>query len=154
MQDANLIFSAAQAVFGNGTTVQSTNWLPLKAVQDLGGADGPDVEVIVKTSFAGGTSARFQLTLVDAAGANPVVIGQSVEIPVAQLLAPTGTIPMGGTIIRFSPNPLRGPLPASTLSFVRVQTVNTGNNTAGSISAHLLPKAATTAPGKDYPSSI
>lgn len=150
--DINLQFCAAQNVFGNGTTVQSTDWIDWKVAQDLAGGHPPSVEIIVTTTFAGGTSAQFQLCAVDSAGANPVVLDTTPAIAIAQLVAPAaGTPPpSGGKVIHLRLSP-KSSLPTSTLTHLRLQTVNVGNNTAGAITAHLIPEAAAASPNKAYP---
>lgn len=132
--DLSLQFCAAQSVFGNGTTVQSTDWLDLGVARDLAGGRPVCVEIIVTTAFAGGTSAAFALQAVDSAGANPVVLDQTPTFPVASLVA-------GARILlRMSP---KNALPASNLTALRLAVVNVGNNTAGAISAQLVPEAST-----------
>lgn len=149
--DINLQFCSAQNVFGNGTTVQSTDWIDWKVAQDLGGGNPPVVEIIVTTTAAGGTSMQFQLCAVNSAGANPVVLDSTPAIAIAQLVAPAaGTPPpSGGKVIHLRMSP-KTSLPAATLTHLRLQTVNVGNNSAGAISAHLIPEAAAASPTKAY----
>lgn len=149
--DINLQFCSAQNVFGNGTTVSSTDWIDWKVAQDLAGGHPPVVEIIVTTSFATGTSAQFQLVAVDSAGGNPVVLDETPAIAIAGLLAPAaGTPPpSGGKVIHLRMSP-KSALPTATLTHLRLQTVNVGNNTAGAITAHLIPQAAAASPGKAY----
>lgn len=151
MLDLGNVFCTAQNVFGNGTTVASTDWIDGGVAQNWGDGVEPVVEIIVTTSFAGGTSATFQLTAVDAAGANPVVLDATPAIPIAQLVAAgAGTpslTPASKITLRVSP---KGSLPASTLTGLRLQCVNTGNNTGGAITARLVAQAATQEPGKAH----
>lgn len=144
-----------QNFFGNGTTVDSTDWIDWKVAMDLAGGKAPEVEVMITTSFATGTSARFQLVAVDSAGANPVVLDETPAIAIAGLVAPTsagGTV-MGGTRLQLRMS-AKGALPTATLTHLRVRCVNVGNNTAGAAIVHLVPDAATTRPGKDYPAAF
>ena len=55
--------------------------------------------------------------------------------------------PASKILLRISP---KGTLPSSTLTGLRLQAVNGGNNTAGAISARLVPQAATQEPGKAH----
>lgn len=147
--DLNLQFCTAQAVFGNGTTVTSTDWIDWKVAMDLAGGNEPVLEVRVTTTASGGTSMQFQLTAVDSAGNNPVVLDTTPAIAVAALVAPAGTPPMGGTIVRLRMSPQKTP-PTVLRTHLRLQVVNVGNNTAGAISAQLVPEAATADPTKAY----
>jgi len=147
--DLNLQFCSAQAVFGSGTTVSSTDWINWLVAQDLAGGVAPVVEIIVTTLAAGGTSMQFQLVACDSAGANPVVVDETPAIGIANLVAPTGTPPMGGTVIHLRMSPRRV-LPGATLTHLRLQTVNVGANSAGAITAHLVPEAGNSAPNKAY----
>jgi hypothetical protein len=142
--DINTVFCTALAVFGNGTTVASTDWLNFLVAQDNAPKGDIEVEIIVTTSFGGGTGAVFQLTAVDAAGANPVVLDQTPQIANAALVTTAG-----GTRIMLRMSP-KSSLPASTLTHLRVQCVNVGNNNAGAISAQLVPSAHTASPNKSY----
>lgn len=149
--DINLQFCSAQAVFGSGTTVQSTDWIDWKVAQAIADGQAPVLEVIVTTSFAGGTSAQFQMCAVDAAGANPEVIATTRAIPIAELVANgAGTPGTIGTIVHLRMDPLKA-LPGATKTHLRLQTVNVGANAAGAITAHLVPEAGTSLPGKAYP---
>lgn len=145
--DLNLVFCNAQNVFGNGTSVDSTDWIDWKVAQDIAGGQAPVVEVLVTTSFATGTSLEIQLLAVDSAGANPVVLDRTPAIPIAELVAPTGTPPMGGSIrhLRVSPKAAH---PTSTLTHLRLRFVNVGNNTAGAVTGHIVPEAASVRPTK------
>jgi hypothetical protein len=147
--DITTFFCQAQNVFGNGTTVSSTDWIDIKKAQDMaGGGDGPFVEIIVTTTFLTGTSAQFQLVACDAAGANPVVLDTTRAIPIAELVAPTVN-PSGVTRLSLRMSPQKG-LPGPTLTHLRVQVVNVGNNTAGAISAQLTPDVPTNESAKAY----
>jgi hypothetical protein len=121
----------------------------MKVAQDWGAGKAPIVEVIVSTTFAGGTSATFQVTAVDSAGANPKVIAQSRAYPVAELVAPGAGTPSKGTVVhvRLDPQQL---LPGATLTHLRLQTLSVGTTTAGAITAHLLPDAGTASPVKAH----
>lgn len=150
--DITTFFCQAQNVFGNGTTVSSTDWIDIKKAQDMaGGGKGPFVEIVVTTTFLTGTSAQFQLVACDAAGANPVVLDTTRAIPIAELVAPTAGVGMtrGGTRIALQMSPQKA-LPSAALTHLRVQVVNVGNNTAGAISAHLTPDVPTNEEGKAY----
>lgn len=151
MLDLGNVFCTAQNVFGNGTTVASTDWIEGGAAQNWGDGVEPVVEIIVTTTFTGGTSVTFQVTAVDSAGNNPVVLDTSGAIAIANLVAAgAGTpalTPASKILLRISP---KGTLPSSTLTGLRLQAVNGGNNTAGAISARLVPQAATQEPGKAH----
>ncbi len=154
MASDNLLqFCNAQNVFGNGTTVQSADWIDQGVAQDIaGGGEMPDVEIVVSTTFAGGTSAQFQVCAVDVGGGSNVVLATTAAIAIAGLVAPTINASgqaVGGTRIILPMGALAS-LPATALTHLRLQTVNVGNNTAGAISARLLPKASTVFPGKAY----
>ncbi len=142
--DISLQFCSAQNVFANGTGVNSTDWVDLKVAQDWGGGAAPVVEILVTTAFTGGTGVTFYVQAVDSAGNNPVQVSASMFYAVAALTA--------GQIIHVKLSDLAS-LPASTLTHLRVQAFNSGNNTTGAISAHLVPEAATTRPAKAYPAS-
>lgn len=153
MLDLGTLFCTAQNVFGSGTTVQSTDWIDGRVAQSWGDGVEPAVEIIVTTSFAGGTSAQFQLTAVDAAGANPVVLDTTTAIAIAGLVAagagtPAAT-PATKILLRMSPRAL---LPSATLTCLRLQVVNSGANTAGAITARLVPQPSTMEPAKAHPS--
>jgi hypothetical protein len=125
-----------QAVFGNGTSVLSTNTVDLATggtpsgqVRDIGaGSDFIFGRFEVTTAFAGGTSAEFQIITADDAAltTNVKVIGTTGAIPVAQL---TSTARFACQI-----NPVIG---SKGQRYVGARTVNVGNNTAGSIYADL-----------------
>jgi hypothetical protein len=150
--DSTLQFCTADAVFGNGTTETSADWVDMKVAQDNAGGKEIVVEILVTTTFAGGTSATFQLTAVDSAGANPVVLAQTKAYAVADLTAPpAGNGKGGGTVVHLRADPLTA-LPAGTLTHLRLQCVNVGNNTAGAITAYLVPEAASAKPAKAYAS--
>jgi hypothetical protein len=140
--DISTFFCQAQALFGNGTTVSSTDWIDRKKAQDAaGGGDGPFAEIIITTAFTGGTSGQFQIVACDAAGANPVVLDTTRAFPVAELLV--------GTRISLQMSPQKA-LPAATLTHLRLQCVNVGNNTTGAASAHLTPEVPTNENAKAY----
>lgn len=150
--DLNTRFCLAQNVFGNGTTVESTDWIDLKVAQDVGGGTDVCVEILVTTTFSGGTSAQFVLSAVDVDGLNPVNLDATLAIPVASLVAPTAGlngITVGGTrlLLRVS---AKNALPAATLKWLRLRTVNVGNNAAGAITAQLIHDTSTVFPGKAY----
>ena len=147
--DLNLVFCTALNVFGNGTTVLSTDWIDWKVAMDLAAGKEPVLEFAVTTTPSGGTSMEFQLTAVDSAGNNPVVLDTTGAIAIANLVAPTGTPPMGGTVrhLRMSPKPTQ---PTSLRTHLRLQVVNVGNNIAGAITAHLTNEPGTAVPTKAY----
>lgn len=127
IMDAENLFSEAQAVFGNGTTVVSTDKIDLDHARDIGAGEPGYVEITVTTAFAGGTSANFQLVVADDAAitTNVTVLAQTGAKPVAELVAArryTLTIP------EISVPPLGR-------RYLAVQTVNAGNNSAGAITA-------------------
>ena len=125
-----------QAVFGNGTSVLSTNTVDLASggipsgqVRDIGsGSDFVFGRFEVTTAFAGGTSAEFQIITADDAAltTNVKVIGTTGAIPVAQL---TSTARLVCNI-----NPVIG---SKGQRYIGGRTVNVGNNTAGSIYADI-----------------
>lgn len=137
--DVSLLFCTAQDVFGNGTTVSSTDWLDMRVVQDWAAGTGPVVEVIVTTPFAGGTAVRFEVVAVDAAGANPVVLDTTPTIALANV----------GSRVLLRMSPQRA-LPAG-LSHLRLRCVNVGNNSAGAITAALTDETSSQFPSKAYP---
>lgn len=150
--DINTIFCTAQNLFGNGTTVLSTDWLDWKVAQDSAGGQAPVIEIIITTSFSGGTSATFQLIAVQADGSTgAVVLDTTPAIAVANLTAPTaGTgMTVGGTIVKLTLSP-KFAVPTALLTHLRVQCVNAGNNTAGAATIHMQPDAASTGPSKAY----
>lgn len=145
--DINTLFCTLQNVSGNGTTVQSTDWIDGKVAQDWAGGVPPDVEIIVGTAPTGGTSQQFQLCAVASDGTNAspaVILATTMPILIANLTAGSRHI------LRVSP--IVG-IPAATLTHLRLQTVNVGNNANGTISAQLVPIAATTGPAKAYPAA-
>lgn len=150
--DISLQFCSAQNVFATDTTVDSTDWLDMKVAQDWAAGKAPVVEIIVTTTFSGGTSAQFQLLAVDAAGGNAVVLDQTPAIAIAGLVAPVAGTPgnLKGTTVHLRMSP-KNALPTATLTHLRVRTVNVGANAAGAISAHLLPEVSSQHPGKAYP---
>ena len=151
MPDINLVFCTAQNVFATNANVDSTDWLDMKVAQNWGDGLAPVVEIIVTTTFSGGTSAQFQLLACDSAGANGVVIDETKAIAIASLTkVGTGTPGAGGTVVQLRLSP-QGALPSSTLTHLRVRTVNVGANSAGSITAHIVPDSSTVRPAKAYP---
>lgn len=142
--DINTVFCTAQNVSGNGTTVASTDWLDWKVAQDIAGGPPPAVEIIVTTSFTGGTSVRFRLAAVDSAGANPEVLDETPDIAIANLVT-TGQ----GRRITLNAS-AKNALPTSTKTHLRLYAINTGNNSAGSISAQLVGKSESQHPNKSY----
>jgi hypothetical protein len=148
--DSSLVFCTAQNVFAaGGSSVASTDWIDLRAVQDMAGGVAPVLEVIVTTTFAGGTGANFQLATCDSAGGNQTVIDQTPTIPIAELVAPSGNPAMGGRVVHLKMSP-KSLLPAAGRTHLRVLTFNSGTNTAGAITAHLVPEAGTAHPTKAY----
>lgn len=161
--DINTFFCTAQNVFSTDSVVYSTDWLDWKIVQDNGAGEEPEVEIIVTTSFAGGTSVRFQLMAVaDAGGAGSggtaaVMIAQSREYLAAeyatQLVAPTAVVApvIVGSVVRLKISALTA-LPASTQKNLQLRVQCVGAVSAGAITAHLKNRAASSAPGKAYAS--
>ena len=150
--DAALIFCTAQNVFASSATVQSTDWIDWKVAQNLGDGCPPVVEIVVTTTFAGGTAVTFQLCAVDSAGNNPEILDSTEAIPIASLTAAAAGVPGGaGTVWHLRMSPKKG-LPTSTKTHLRLQVVNSGANTAGAITAHMQPDVGTAAPGKAYAS--
>lgn len=131
MNDVNLLFCTANNVFGNGTTElgATSNWIDFKVAQDNGAGVGPVMEVVVTTAFSGGTGATFQIAAVDSAGSNAVVLDSTPFIANANLTV--------GAIIHLQMSPQRS-LPGATLTHLRMRCANSGNNTTGAVTAHLL----------------
>lgn len=141
--DLNTRFATAQNFFGNGTVVSSDDWIDMRVAQDNAGGDGPVVEILITTAFVGGTNVTWRLVACDSAGGNSVVIDQTPAIVVADM-------PVGSRFfLRMSP---KAALPASTLTSLRMQAVNSGNNTAGAATISLVPEGAAGRPAKAYPS--
>lgn len=151
--DLNCIFSTAQTVTGTDTTVQSTDWIDMKVAQDNAGGVAPVVEIIVSTTFAGGTSVQPQLCACEADGSNPVVIATLAPILIASLVAASGTPAMGGSRFLLKMSPLAA-LPAISGSdprqALRMQYVLVGAVSAGALTAHITNEAGTSFPGKGY----
>lgn len=142
--DTNLRFGTAQAVFGNGTAVGSTDWVNMKVAQDNAVGRAPVLEILVTTAFVGGTGCKFRLSAVDSAGNNPVILDQTPDIALADLTL--------GRIFHLRMSP-QTELPGPTLTHLRAYCSNNGNNTAGSVTMHLIPEAGASEPGlKAYPS--
>lgn len=141
--DINLVFCTAQNVFGNGTTVLSDNWIDQRVAQDNAAGHGPVLEIRVTTAIAGGTGMRFRVEACEADGSNGVILDETTSIPVAELTAGSRHL------LRMTPQ-LK--LPAAEKTHLRVRALNSGNNTAGAISARLVYEANSAAPGKDYAS--
>lgn len=153
MLDLGSVFCTAQNVFSAGTTVTSTDWIDGRVAQNWGDGFEPAVEIIVTTTFVGGTSVQFQLTAVDAAGANPVVIESTLPIAVAGLVAAGAGVPPATqpTKLVFRVNP-RATLPTSTLTNLRLQAVSVGTTTQGAITARMVSQPASMEPGKAHAS--
>ncbi|MEY5098096.1 MAG: hypothetical protein RJA36_815 [Pseudomonadota bacterium] len=143
--DMTLQFCSAQNLFGNGTTVQSTDWIDMKVAQDNGGGSSLELEVLVTTAFTGGTGAVFVIQAVDSSGGSALAVSNSVTIPVASLTV--------GSIHHVKLSDLAA-LPGSTLTHLRFAVFNSGNNTAGACTAHLVPAGASTRPAKAYPAGF
>jgi hypothetical protein len=142
IMDAENLFSDKQNVFGNGTTVVSTDKIDLGQARDIGAGQPGYVEITVTTGFAGGTSANFQLVVADnpAITVNVTPIAQTGARPVAELIASRRYVL---TIPEIS-------VPPTGRRYLAVQTVNVGNNTAGAITAAYT-RNPSTAHGKLYP---
>lgn len=126
-------------VFGNGTTLVSTNTIDLASggiptsgqIRDIGGGtDKARLRVEVTTAASGGTSMEFQVISTDNANltGNVTVIGTTGAIPVASLTA--GARFMAEINTRLLSRGQR---------YLGMQTVNVGNNTAGAIYADIGP---------------
>jgi hypothetical protein len=113
-----------QNVFGNGTSVLSTNTADLGAARDLG--EGGDLygRFEVTTAFTGGTSCEFQVIVADDAGltSNVTVVGTTGAIAVASLTA--------GARFACEINPRLG---SKGQRYIGLRGVNVGNNSAGAI---------------------
>jgi hypothetical protein len=151
--DTGLLFCTAQNLFGNGTVVLSTDWIDMRVAQDNAGGRDITIEALVTTTFTGGTGGTLEVVACDAAGANGVQVAVSDFLAVAALTAPTGggAVPvMGGSIILLRLSPLRV-IPGSTLTHLRAQFRNAGNNTAGAMTIHMRPAPSSALPAKAWP---
>lgn len=152
--DINTFFCSAQAVFATDANVDSTDWVNIQVAQDMAGAQAPVVEIAFTTTPAGGTSMKFQLLACDSAGANGVVIDETPTITIASgtMVAPTAGVGtnMGGRRLSLKMSPKHS-LPAATLTHLRLRTVNVGANSAGAITAQLVPEGESQHPNKNYP---
>lgn len=156
MTDINTIFCTAQAVFSAQTTVDSTDWLDMKAVADFGAGKPVDVDIIVTSSFVGpGASMRFQLCACEADGTNLVEIASTAAIPIAELTAPSAGVPgQNGSRITLRVPPAHQ-LPAISgadpRQGLRLRSLTVGaNTTQGSITAHLSCDTGSSRPNKAY----
>lgn len=149
--DINTVFCTAQNVFATDAAVDSADWIDFKVAMDLAAGKAPVVEVIVTTTFVGGTGAQFLLLAVDSAGANAVVIDETPAFLVADLVAPEAGNPgnLKGTVIHLRMSP-KSKLPGATLTHLRLRVNNFGANTAGAITAQLVEEAGTSNPNKAY----
>jgi len=121
-----------QNVFGNGTSVLSTNTVDLSSggipsgqVRDIGeGSDYVFGRFEVTTAFTGGTSCEFQVVTADdaALSTNLKVLGTTGAIPVASLTL--------GARFACDVNPVIG---SKGQRYIGLRAVNVGNNTAGAI---------------------
>lgn len=141
--DLNTRFATAENFFGNGSVESSDDWIDIRAAQDNGSGNAPVVEVLITTAFTGGSSVAWRLAAVDSNGNNPVIIDQTPFIPVADLVVGARFF------LRLSP---KQSLPSATLTCLRMQASNTGNNTAGAATIQLVPEGAAARPAKAYPS--
>lgn len=113
-----------QNVFGNGTTVVSSNSIDLSSTREIGEGEDIYARVEVTTAFSGGTSGQFQAIVADDAAltTNVTIVGAGEVVPVASLVA--------GYRAAIRVNPRVGLLGRRYLG---IQCVNAGNNTAGAI---------------------
>lgn len=114
-----------QNVFGNGTSVLSTNTVDLGIARDIGeGSDFVFGRFEVTTAFAGGTSCEFQVITADdaALSTNVTVLGTTGAIAVASLTA--------GARFACDVNPR---IASKGQRYIGLRAVNVGNNTAGAI---------------------
>ena len=156
--DLSLIFCTAMTATGAaGASDDSTDWVDMKAAMDVGGGDEIVVEILVDTTFAGvGGFVTFQLMTCDAAAGTPgVVIAETPAISVTALVAPVGSgaaaqPKMGGSRVLLRASP-RGVLALGTDKALLVRALYSGATiTAGAISAHVVPEAATSSRTNAY----
>lgn len=155
MQDLQLQFCTAQNHFANaGSSVDSTDWIDMKAAMDNAAGNPLEVGIIVTTAFddsaAGTASFCFQLLACEADGSNGVVIAQTRDYGVSELAA-------GRPMITLRASP-QGALPAISGSdprqALRVRTLTkTTNGSAGAISAFLGGDIGSARPAKAYPAT-
>lgn len=153
--DLNLVFCQAQATNGTDTTINSTDWIDGKVIQDWAGGVAPVAEIIVTTAGAGGgTFVKFAVAAVDSSGNNPQIIATTDAYAATSLVPPTAAAPQG-TIVHlklsdlatFSFNLLSSGANRTHLRLL-VQTI--GAVTGLAITAHLIPEGATNRTGKSY----
>lgn len=126
MLDAQVLFSNKQALTTG--TIVSTNVVDLTVLQDLGPGEAIDYEMIVTTTFVGGTSIQMQLiTANNAAMTSPTVLQSGPVVLTAALVA--------GAQVDRQTFPIAGSL---AQEFVAVQYVIVGNYTAGNATAGIV----------------
>lgn len=159
-QDLQTTFCTAQNVFSSSATVQSTDWLDLKVVQDWAAGNEPVVEIVVTTSFSGGNFVQFFLRSCDIAGSTAagIVLAISDNLTPASLAAPAapgGSSPNVnvGTVLTLKLSSLNA-LPAAGQVGMRVEVTCNGAVIAGAISAHLVPESETQRVRKAYGSGF
>lgn len=131
--DTNLLFSSAQAAFASGADVNSTNLIDLAPhlaanaayVPDTGTGEVALVEVVVTTSFSGGTSIQPVLQT----DTNTNFATALAEFPLSGAI-PVATAAAG---YRWSYR-----LPAKGLKrYLRLAYRNVGANAAGAVTAYI-----------------
>lgn len=137
MNDAKQVFSAAQSIVANATTVDSTNVVDLGALTDDRGTaksqfgpKGGKINLVVTVATAPDAGTGIQCELHDCATEGgtykPTGIGVNAAIPIATLVA-------GYTMLNV-------PLMAPLMRYLKVVYTTTGNHTGsvGTINAGLV----------------
>lgn len=123
INDYNLIFSDAQDVYSDGSTVNSTNDIDLGVADPNQGAGNKKVvRVTVNTPFAGGTSVKATLQE-SADDSSYTVLLDGPAVPIADAIT-------GKTL-------LEAVLPAEHKRYLRVAYACVGTVTAGKCDAYL-----------------
>lgn len=117
-----------QNVFATNASVLSTNTVDLLQQRDIGEGLPVAMHVHVGTSFAGGTSAEFQVITADdpALSVNVLVLSTSDAVPIAKLTQGT----------KFALELAARPR-VNGQRYIGLRTVNVGANTAGAVFAWL-----------------
>lgn len=153
--DPSLRFNAAQNMFATNASVLSTDWIALNKAMDLGAVKPAELEITVDTTGSGVGTIRFELGLVDDAGANFTPVDSTPPLTPSTLVAPTaaggqtGTLAVKGTriVLRMSPEQV---IPGSTLRNLRYRSVCVGVVDAGAFTGQMVDRAMTRAPDQAY----
>lgn len=126
--DAQNLFSNAQSLVGAAGTTNSTNVIDtlVTPLHGIGGSGKLEIEALVMTTFAGGTSVQFQLVSADDSG-----LATNLTVHQASNVVPEASLTAGSS--HFKARVFEG----QVRRYVAMQYITVGTHTAGSVTTGL-----------------